>query len=86
MASLSTSTNRTADLNDTKVDIKVVLSGLWISMLFVLAYVDIFGCWRADVISGALAGEIPGPGFEIGERFLARNWPGPSSHGRASDV
>jgi hypothetical protein len=61
---------RTTDLQDTRVDRKVVLSGLWTSMLFVFAYVDIFGFWRADVIEGALAGEVPGVGFEIGQRFL----------------
>ncbi len=64
------SKNRTADLQDTKVDLKVVLSGLWTSMLFVFAYVDIFGFWRADVINGALAGKIPGQGFEINQGFL----------------
>ncbi len=62
--------NRTADLSDAKVDVKVVLSGLWISMLFVFAYVDIFGFWRADVINGALVGKVPGPGFEINQLFL----------------
>jgi hypothetical protein len=52
------------------VDVKVVLSGLWISMLFVFAYVDIFGFWRADVIKGALAGRVPGVGFEVDQTFL----------------
>ena len=61
---------RTADLQDTKVDVKVLLCGLWISMLFVFAYVDIFGFWRADVVNGALVGRIPGPGFEINQAFL----------------
>ena len=62
--------NRTADLQDTNVDVKVLLSSLWIAMLFVFAYVDIFGFWRADVINGALAGEVPGAGFEINQLFL----------------
>jgi len=62
--------NRAADLHDTRVDVKVVLCGLWISMLFVFAYVDIFGFWRADVINGALVGKVPGPGFEINQAFL----------------
>ncbi len=62
--------NQTADLQDTRVDVRVVLSGLWISMLFVFVYVDIFGFWRADVIKGALAGTVPGAGFEINQRFL----------------
>lgn len=53
------------------LDRRIVLSGLWVTMLFVFAYVDIFGFWRADVIEGALAREVPGPGFEIGQVFLA---------------
>ena len=61
----------TTPLADTKVDTKIVLSGLWTSTLFVFAYVDIFGFWRADIINGALEGEVPGPGFEIGQTFLA---------------
>jgi hypothetical protein len=61
---------QTTDLQDSKVDAKVVLSGLWISMLFVFAYVDIFGFWRADVLNGALAGKVPGPGFAVDQTFL----------------
>ena len=53
------------------LDRRIVLSGLWVTMLFVFAYVDIFAFWRADVIKGALAGEVPGPGFAIGQTFLA---------------
>jgi Family of unknown function (DUF6326) len=63
-------TIRTTELQDSRVDTKVVLSGLWISTLFVFAYVDIFGFWRADVIDGALGGTVPGAGFEIGQTFL----------------
>ncbi len=62
---------RATDLHDSKVDTKIVLSGLWISMLFVFVYVDIFGFWRADVINGALAGTVPGVGFDIDQTFLA---------------
>jgi len=61
---------RTAHLQDTKVDVKVLPGGLWISMLFVFAYVDIFGFWRADVINGALVGTVSGPGFEINQASL----------------
>lgn len=61
---------RAIDLQDSKVDETVVLSGLWISMLFVFAYVDIFGFWRADIIKGVLAGKVPGLGFTIDQTFL----------------
>ena len=40
-------------------------------MLFVFAYVDIFGFWRADVINGALHGKVPRAGFAIDQTFLA---------------
>ncbi len=57
-------------LHDTTVDTKLVLSGYWISMLFVFAYVDIFGFWRADVIQGALDRKVPVVGFAITQTFL----------------
>jgi hypothetical protein len=63
--------NRTTNLHDAGVDVKIVLSGLWVSMLFVFTYVDIFGFWRVDVINGALHGKVPGAGFEIDQAFLA---------------
>jgi hypothetical protein len=63
-------TIRTTELQDSKVDVKVALGGLWISMLVVFAYVDILGFWRADVIQGALAGQVPGVGFDIDQTFL----------------
>lgn len=59
------------ELSDAKVDVKVVLSALWISMLFVFAYVDIFAFWRADVINGALDKKVPGVGLAINQTFLA---------------
>ena len=55
---------------DSRVNVKVVLSGLWASTLFVFAYVDIFGFWRADVIKGALDGQVPGAGADINQTFL----------------
>jgi Family of unknown function (DUF6326) len=59
-----------ADLHDAKVDVKITLCGLWISTLFVFAYVDIFGFFRADVINGVLAGKVSGTGTEINQAFL----------------
>ncbi|MEO7125859.1 MAG: DUF6326 family protein [Nakamurella sp.] len=59
-----------ADLQDAKVPAKVVLSGLWVSMLFVFAYVDIFGFFRADVINGVLTGDVAGTSIVIDQTFL----------------
>lgn len=63
-------TKRVGGRQDQKVNVKVVLSGLWVSMLFVFAYVDIFGFWRADVINGSLDGRVPGAGYDINQSFL----------------
>lgn len=53
---------------DTRIDVKVVLCGLWVTTLLVFAYVDIFGFYRADLIRGVLAGEVAG--FAIDQLFL----------------
>ena len=65
------STPRTAGpLRDAPVDVKLVLSALWTAMLFVFAYVDIFGFFRADVLEAALDGELATTGFTIDQTFL----------------
>jgi hypothetical protein len=43
---------------DTRIDVKLVLSAMWIAMLVVFAYVDIFGLFRADVLRAALDGKV----------------------------
>lgn len=62
--------NQFSRRHDQKVNVKVVLSGLWVSMLFVFAYVDIFAYLRADVINGALDGKVAGAGVDINQSFL----------------
>ena len=60
----------TRQYRDTRVDVKVVLCALWIAMLFVFAYVDIFGFLRADVLNAALNGKVATTGFTINQGFL----------------
>ncbi len=61
----------TRQYRDTPVDAKVVLSGLWITMLFVFAYVDIFAFYRADVLEAALDGRVARTDFTVNQMFLA---------------
>lgn len=56
---------------DTPVDVKVRLSALWIAMLFVFAYVDLFGLYRRDVLDKALKGKMATTDFAINQVFLA---------------
>lgn len=60
----------TRQFRDTEVDVKLVLSALWITMLFVFAYVDIFGFYRADVLDAALARKVASTDFEVNQLFL----------------
>jgi len=53
---------------DQPVSIRIKLSALWISMLFVFAYVDLFSLYREDFRADIESGEIAG--FEIGQTFL----------------
>ncbi len=55
---------------DTRVDVKIVLCALWVAMLFVFAYVDIFAFYRSDVLEAALDGEVAGVGFTVDQLFL----------------
>ena len=63
-------TTATRQYRDTQVDVKLVLSALWITMLFVFAYVDIFGFYRADVLNAALDGKVATAGFTVNQTFL----------------
>jgi hypothetical protein len=55
---------------DTQVDVKLVLCALWVAMLFVFAYVDIFASLRADVLKAALDGKVATTGFTVNQVFL----------------
>jgi hypothetical protein len=62
-----TVTNSTT-YDDPPVSTRVKLSMLWVSMLFVFAYVDLFSLYREDFRASLEAGEIAG--FDIGQAFL----------------
>ena len=68
--STTTRTTVTKQYQDTRVDVKLVLSALWVAMLFVFAHVDIFGLFRADVLKAALDGKVATTGFAVNQAFL----------------
>ena len=61
---------RAKPYRDTPVDAKIVLAGLWVAMLFVFAYVDIFGFFRADILTAALDGRVGTTGLSVNQGFL----------------
>jgi len=55
-------------LEDVMVPVRLKLSALWASMMFLFAYGDIFTGYRTDVIEDLRAGELGG--FEVNQAFL----------------
>lgn len=51
------------------VHVRIKLSALWTSMLFVFAYVDLFSLYRADFRADLERGEVGG--FTVDQAFLA---------------
>ena len=60
--------NATLETDQTAVSVRVKIAGLWTSLLFVFAYVDIFALFRADTLNDALAGKVHI--FDVTQTFL----------------
>ena len=52
-------------LEDVKVNVKIKLAALWITLLLIYIYVDIFGFYKPGIIEDILAGKVWG--FEISQ-------------------
>jgi hypothetical protein len=62
------STSSSGHLEDVRIGIRLKISALWIAMLFLFAYGDIFGFFVPGRIEEVIAGEISG--IEITRVFL----------------
>jgi uncharacterized protein DUF6326 len=63
---VSTASSRV--LEDVKVGVRLKMSALWIAMLFLFAYGDIFGFFKPGQIEEVISGEISG--IKITQVFL----------------
>jgi Family of unknown function (DUF6326) len=63
-AALAKSTN----YDDARIGVRIKLSALWVSLLFLYAYGDIFGFLKPGQIEDVVSGEVSG--IEITEAFL----------------
>jgi hypothetical protein len=57
---VNVSTSNPRVFEDVRIGVRLKISALWIAMLILFAYGDIFGFFRADVIDDVSAGEISG--------------------------
>jgi len=65
---MNSTENATRVLKDKKLDVKIKLSGLWITIIFLFIYVDHFSLFEPDIIENIMAGEITG--FQIDQVWL----------------
>jgi hypothetical protein len=63
-------TTTTRQYRDTQVDVKVVLSALWTATMFLFAYVDLFGLYRAEALEALLEGRLANAPFAVNQTFL----------------
>ena len=62
-------TNKTAQiLDDVKIDVKIKVSALWVTLMLFYIYADIMGFYTPGVIDKVMSGEIGG--IQISEGFL----------------
>ena len=62
------STSGSAFVEDAKIGIRLKISALWVVLLFLYAYGDIFGFFKPGQIEDVVSGEISG--IEITDGFL----------------
>lgn len=62
------STSNSAIVEDVRIGVRLKISALWIAILFLFAYGDIFGFFQEGQIEEVIAGEVSG--IEITETFL----------------
>jgi hypothetical protein len=62
------STSGSASVEDARVGVRLKISALWVVLLFLYAYGDIFGFFKPGQIEDVVSGEISG--IDITEGFL----------------
>ncbi|MFA6572457.1 MAG: DUF6326 family protein [Bacteroidota bacterium] len=65
---MNTNKQSTKNLLDVEVNVKIKLSALWIVVMFLYAYVDIFSLFKPGIIEGIIAGKVFI--FQVSQLFL----------------
>lgn len=59
---------KTTELEDVKINVKFKISALWMVVMFLYAYVDIFSLFKPGIIEGIIAGKVFL--FQVSQAFL----------------
>lgn len=63
-----TKLKRSTELEDVKINVKLKLSALWIAVMFLYAYVDIFSLFKPGIIGEIMMGKVFV--FQVSQVFL----------------
>lgn len=55
---INSANNSTVVLEDVKINVKLRISALWASLLFIYVYVDIFAFYKPGIIEDILEGKV----------------------------
>ncbi|MFN2214267.1 MAG: DUF6326 family protein [Anaerolineales bacterium] len=71
---MNTSKNKAMILRDTKIDIKIILSALWVTLMLFYIYADILGFYTPGIIEGVVSGEVGSMPITQGFLFVMAIW------------
>lgn len=71
---ISTSNKSSLVFEDVKINVKVKLSALWVTLMLIYIYADILGFYTPGVIDEVIAGEIGGIQVTEGFLFMMAIW------------
>ncbi|MGW8225998.1 MAG: DUF6326 family protein [Anaerolineales bacterium] len=71
---MNTSKNKALILEDAKIDVRIRLSALWVTLMLFYIYADILGFYTPGIIEGVISGEVGGIPITQGFLFVMAIW------------
>jgi len=71
---MNTSKNKALILEDAKIDVRIRLSALWVTLMLFYIYADILGFYTPGIIEGVVSGEVGGIPITQGFLFVMAIW------------
>ena len=67
---MNSETKSATILEDMKINVKIKLSALWVTVNLLYIYVDVYSYYRPGIIEKIIAGEVAFTGIEVTQAFL----------------
>ncbi len=67
---MNSETKSATILEDMKINVKIKLSALWVTVNLLYLYVDVYSYYKPGIIEKIIAGEVAFTGIEVTQAFL----------------